>query len=55
MQALLAYLNTKVNSISSNLGFTEKTFVENVSERSMQLGRQAGQVIKDLGDMMKAG
>ena len=46
---------TKVSFLSSNLGFTEKTFVENVSERSMQLGQQAGQAIKDLGDMMKAG
>ena len=55
MQALLSYLNTKVNTISSSLGFIEKTFVEHVSERSMQLGQQAGQSIRDLGDMMKAG
>jgi hypothetical protein len=54
LQYLMSYLNTVVNTLSSKLGFTEKMFVENISDQSAQLGQQAGEAIRDLGDVMKA-
>lgn len=53
LQALLAYCNTQTQKLSSQLGSTEKMFVENTSDRSTQLGQQAGQVITDMGKIME--
>lgn len=53
LQALLAYCNTQTQKLSSQLGSTEKMFVENTSDRSTQLGQQAGQAISDMGKIME--
>ncbi|KAG6558961.1 hypothetical protein RHABOEDO_001557 [Candidatus Rhabdochlamydia oedothoracis] len=53
LQALLAYCNTQTQKLSSQLGSTEKIFVENASDRSAQLGQQAGQAITDMGRIME--
>ncbi|PWU13324.1 MAG: hypothetical protein C5B45_06150 [Chlamydiae bacterium] len=53
LQALLAYINTQTQKLSSQLGSTEKMFVENTSDRSAQLGQQAGQAITDIGKIME--
>lgn len=54
MQAMLSYCNTQTQKLSSQLGSTEKMFVENVSDRSTQLGQQAGQAITEMGEIMKS-
>lgn len=54
MQYMMSYLNTEASALSSKLGFTEKMFVENISDQSARLGQQAGEAIRDLGDVMKA-
>ncbi|MDR2539465.1 MAG: hypothetical protein LBC45_02465 [Chlamydiales bacterium] len=53
IQSLLAYCNTQTQKLSSQLSSTEKMFVENVSDRSTQLGQQAGQAITDMGKIME--
>lgn len=53
LQALLAYCNTQTQKLSSQLGSTEKMFVENTSDRSTQLGQQAGQAITEMGKIME--
>ncbi|MEK7339169.1 MAG: hypothetical protein AABZ92_00460, partial [Verrucomicrobiota bacterium] len=53
LQGLLAYCNTQTQKLSSQLGSTEKMFVENNSDRSTQLGQQAGQAITDMGKIME--
>lgn len=53
LQALLAYCNTQTQKLSSQLGSTQKLFVENTSDRSAQLGQQAGQAIADMGKIME--
>lgn len=53
LQGLLAYCNTQTQKLSSQLGSTEKMFVENTSDRSTQLGQQAGQAITDMGKIME--
>ena len=53
LQALLAYCNTQTQKLSSQLGSTEKMFVENISDRSTQLGQQAGQAITEMGKIME--
>lgn len=54
-QNLISFFNTQTQKINSQLGSTEKMFVENVSDRSSQLGQQSGQAITEFGQMMKAG
>ena len=54
-QNLISFFNTQTQKINSQLGSTEKMFVENVSDRSAQLGQQSGQAITEFGQMMKAG
>lgn len=54
-QNLISFFNTQTQKINSQLGATEKMFVENVSDRSAQLGQQSGQAITEFGQMMKAG
>lgn len=54
LQSLLAYCNTQTQKLSSQLGSTEKMFVENPSDRSSQLGQQAGQAITEMGEIMKS-
>ncbi|MGL4540044.1 MAG: hypothetical protein ACRCU0_03615 [Candidatus Rhabdochlamydia sp.] len=54
MQAMLSYCSTQTQKLSSQLGSTEKMFVENVSDRSTQLGQQAGQAITEMGEIMKS-
>lgn len=53
LQALLSYCNTQTQKLSSQLGSTEKMFVENISDRSTQLGQQSGQAISDMGKIME--
>ncbi len=53
LQGLLAYCNTQTQKLSSQLGSTEKMFVENNSGRSTQLGQQAEQAITDMGKIME--
>ena len=53
LQALLACINTQTQKLSSQLGSTEKMFVENTSDRSTQLGQQAGQAITEMGKIME--
>lgn len=54
-QNLMSFFNTQTQKLNSQLGSTEKMFIENVSDRSTQLGQQAGQSIDTLGHMMKTG
>ncbi|QZA59392.1 hypothetical protein [Candidatus Rhabdochlamydia porcellionis] len=54
-QNLINFFNTQTQKINSQLGATEKMFVENTSDRSAQLGQQSGQAITEFGQMMKAG
>lgn len=54
LQGLLAYCNTQTQKLSSQLGSTQKMFVENVSDRSSQLGQQSGQAITEMGEIMKS-
>ncbi|VHO05037.1 hypothetical protein [Candidatus Rhabdochlamydia sp. T3358] len=54
-QNLISFFNTQTQKINSQLGSTEKMFVENISDRSAQLGQQSGQAITEFGQMMKAG
>ncbi len=54
-QNLISFFNTQTQKLNSQLGSTEKMFVENISDRSTQLGQQAGQAIDTLGQMMKTG
>lgn len=37
---LISFFNTQTQKINSQLGSTEKIFVENISDRSAQLGKQ---------------
>ena len=53
LQALLAHINTLTQKTNSELGSTEKMFVENTSDRSTQLGQQAGQAITEMGKIME--
>lgn len=53
LQSLLAYFNTEVQKLSSQLGSTEKLLVENTSTKSSQLGQQAGDAIREMGEIMK--
>lgn len=54
LQSLLAYCNTQTQKLSSQLGSTQKMFVENISDRSSQLGQQSGQAITEMGEIMKS-
>lgn len=54
LQTMLAYFNTEVQKLSSQLGSTEKLLVEDTSTKSSQIGQQAGDAIREMGEIMKS-